>query len=151
MYIVEPVLPDSKHSFALRSVLVSTGSIDHTHPNNILSNRGKPFNDYLFQCAGNSEPVVARMYGQHHLAYPIRDDTGCAVAVLDLQIPPTQTLQRSQVEEVTKALKLLTMAFSWLNSTPDSKSNIYTLSLVFLVNVFCFKLIVIKCLRYHSN
>lgn len=78
------------------------------------------FRDYLFQCAENSEPVLANAYGQHHLAYPIRDSTGCAVAVVDFHMPPTQHLRPNQLREVTKVLKLLTLAYYQLSCVPDS-------------------------------
>ena len=83
------------------------------------------FCDYLFQCADNSEPVLANACGQHHLAYPIRDSTGCAVAVVDFHMPPTQHLRPHQLKEVTKVLKLLTQAYYQLSRIPDTgKGNI---------------------------
>lgn len=79
------------------------------------------FFDYLFECVENSEPVSARVYGQHHLAYPIRDHTGCAVVVVDLCVASPHSLSTQQLREVTKVLKLLTAAFYKLSSTCDAK------------------------------
>lgn len=42
--------------------------------------------DYLFQCVTVSEPVAVQCCCRHHLAVPIRDSTGCAVAVLDITL-----------------------------------------------------------------
>lgn len=75
------------------------------------------FLDYLFECVENSEPVSATVYGEQHWAYPIRDHTGCAVAVVDLSMPPNQHLSSHQLLEVTKVLKLLTAAYYKLSST----------------------------------
>lgn len=66
-----------------------------------------------------SEPVSADVYGHHHLAYPLRDHTGCAVAVVDLRMPPSHSLQPQQAQEVTRALKLLTKAYCQINHIPD--------------------------------
>ncbi len=74
------------------------------------------FLEYLFECVGNSEPVSAMLYGQHHLAYPIRDHTGCAVALVDLSMPSNQRPTSLQLREITKVLKLLTTAFYKLSS-----------------------------------
>ena len=78
------------------------------------------FLTYLFECVENSEPVSSTLYGQNHLAYPIRDHTGCAVAVVDLTMPSSQQLTSHQLQEVTKVLKLLTSAFYKLSSAPKS-------------------------------
>lgn len=78
------------------------------------------FLDYLCECVENSEPVSATVYGDHHWAYPIRDHTGCAVAVVDLSMPSNQHLSEYQLLEVTKVLKLLTAAFYKLSSTHTS-------------------------------
>ena len=80
------------------------------------------FLDYLFECVENSEPVSATVYGDHHWAYPIRDHTGCAVAVVDLSMPANQHLSPHQLLEVTKILNLLTAAFYKLSSTVRAPS-----------------------------
>lgn len=93
----------------------ATGDINKMiHPNE------NQFLTYLFECVENSEPVSATVYGQNHLAYPIRDHTGCAVAVVDLTMPSSQQLNSQQLLEVTKVLKLLTSAFYKLSSAPKS-------------------------------
>lgn len=80
------------------------------------------FLDYLFECVENSEPVSVTVYGNHHWAYPIRDHTGCAVAVVDLSMPTHQHLSPHQLLEVTKVLNLLTAAFYKLSSTVRAPS-----------------------------
>ena len=120
IYIVEPCLDSpSKCSYALRCMLITSGPNDQSHTSKLLTREDNIFRDYLFQCVDDSEPVVANAYGQHHLAYPIRDRTGCAVAVLDLYMPPTQNLRPSQLKEVAKVLKLLTLAYNQLSQVPE--------------------------------
>ena len=84
--------------------------------NKVIKPNENQFLDYLFECVGNSEPVSATLYGQHHLAYPIRDHTGCAVALIDLSMPANQRPNTQQLSEITKVLKLLTTAFYKLSS-----------------------------------
>lgn len=83
----------------------------------ILPNENQ-FLDYLFECVDTSQPMSANVYGAHHLAYPIRDHTGCAVALVDLSMPSPHSLNAQQLKEITKVLKLLTAAFYKLSSTP---------------------------------
>lgn len=120
MYIVEPSCDStSKCSYNLRCMLTTSGPNTQSPSSKLLVHEDNVFQDYLFQCVDNSEPVVANAYGQHHLGYPIRDSTGCAVAVLDLYMPPTQELRPGQVREVTKVLKLLTLAFYELSCVQE--------------------------------
>ena len=120
LYIVEPSTdrPD-RNPYTLRCMLTTSGPNSQTATSKLLIREYDVFRDYLFQCVDNSEPVESGSYGQHHLAYPIRDSTGCAVAVLDLYMPPTQELKPSQTKEVTKILKLLTQAYYELSCVPE--------------------------------
>ncbi len=111
LYTVEPSTDTQQGGCALRCMLTTSGPNTQSKTSQLLTPEDNIFRDYLFQCADISEAVVATAYGQHHLAYPIRDSTGCAVAVLDLYMPPTQELKPSQTREVTKVLKLLTLAY----------------------------------------
>lgn len=80
---------------------------------------------------------MATAYGQHHLAYPIRDSTGCAVAVLDLYMPPTQELRPSQTREVTKVLKLLTLAYYKLSSVTDRPTTTGESNSEYCIYLYC--------------
>ena len=88
----------------------------HENINKIVKLNENQFLDYLFECVGNSEPMSATVYGQHHLAFPIRDHTGCAVALVDIGMPFDQRPNPQQLSEITKVLKLLTSAFYKLSS-----------------------------------
>ena len=98
-------------------LMLSTSSSKPTMEgiNKVIKPNENQFLDYLFECVGNSEPVSATIYGQHHLAYPIRDHTGCAVAVVDLCNAAEHCLGTQQLSEITKMLKLLTTAFYTLS------------------------------------
>ena len=85
--------------------------------NRIIRPHENQFLDYLFECVENSESVSATVYGHQHWAYPIRDSTGCAVAVVDLSMPANQHLNQHQLAEITKVLKLLTAAYYRLSSS----------------------------------
>ena len=89
--------------------------------NKLLRKGENLFRDYLFQCSANSESVSADVYGVHHLAYPIRDQMGCAVAVVDFHLPPAHSLSRSQMRELTRVLKLLTLSFYQLSVLTEEK------------------------------
>ena len=73
--------------------------------------------EYLFQCVEHSECTSAYAYGWHHIAHPLRDHTGCAVAVVDIATHPDRPLGTRQASEVARALKMLTAAFHRLSAT----------------------------------
>ena len=112
VYIVEPGKSPKDH-YALRCMLL-TSSTDGAKQQNQLLRQG----ENLFR---NSESVSADVYGEHHLAYPIRDHSGCAVAVVDFYMPPAQSLNRVQMREVTRVLKLLTLSFYQLSVVPEQR------------------------------
>lgn len=70
---------------------------------------------YLYDGAENSEAVTAEAFGKKHIAYPIRDHTGCAVAVVDLGMRKGCPIPAEEMREAMKVLKLLTMAHHQLS------------------------------------
>lgn len=120
VYIVEPE-KTLKDKFTLRCMLTTSAKEEATRQNQLLKQGENLFRNYLFQCSENSESVSADVYGEHHLAYPIRDHTGCAVAVVDFYMPPMQSLNRAQMRELTRVLKLLTLSFYQLGVVPEQR------------------------------
>lgn len=120
VYIVEPEATPKDH-FTLRCMLITSAKEGTIQQNKLLKQGENLFREYLFQCSENSESVSADVYGEHHLAYPIRDHTGCAVAVVDFYMPPAQSLNRAQMRELTRVLKLLTLSFYQLSVLPEQR------------------------------
>ena len=120
VYIVE-LGKSPKDHYALRCMLLTSATEGTKQQNQLLRQGENLFREYLFQCSENSESVSADVYGEHHLAYPIRDHTGCAVAVVDFYMPPAQSLNRVQMREITRVLKLLTLSFYQLSVVPEQR------------------------------
>ena len=123
VYIVQPDQEGGEdgEGYLLSLMLSTSGSqLATENINKKLRYHENQFFDYLFECVDLSEPVSATVYGQHHLAYPIRDHTGCAVALVDLTMPSAHSLSPQQLREITKVLKLLTAAFYKLSSSSCS-------------------------------
>ncbi len=80
-----------------------------------------PSRQYLFQCVDLSQPVSAIAYGCQHLVCPIRDLTGCPVAITDLSLCQAPSLLPHQTREVARAFRVLTVALRTLSLVPDHR------------------------------
>ena len=110
----------SKDPFLLHLMLSTSPSAPPTTKiNQRVKQQDEPFKAYLFECVEMSEPFSTEIFGERHLVHPIRDNTGCAVALVDLTLTPIQlvSLDRGQLREITKVLNLLTSTFYFLNSS----------------------------------
>jgi len=65
----------------------------------------------LYQCVRTSGTTMAEAYGSTHWAYPVRNQTGCAVAVIDLGVKRDMKMSYAQNREVMRIMKLLSMAY----------------------------------------
>ncbi len=117
VYIVQPT-EGGESSYDL-CLMLSTAKMQspNVNINKKLKRKKNLFKEYLFQCVENSEPLSVDAYGSHHLVYPIRDSSGCAVAMVDLTMASSCSLNPQQLREVIKVLKLLTTAFYQISST----------------------------------
>ena len=82
-----------------------------------------------------SETVSTDVYCHPHLCCPLRNDTGCAIAVLDLTLTKrTSTIDPQYTRDINKMIKLLTAAFQQA-STSDSEENTCTHACTHIINV----------------
>ena len=87
--------------------------------------------DYLFQCVDTSESVSTEVYCHPHLCCPLRDTSGCTIALIDLTLSmKTSTLDSQYTRDINKMIKLLTTAF---HQTSNSKC---TLGDIFNCKIF---------------
>lgn len=109
-YMVEP--EETGKDFVLRKMMSTDkkGNIQTIQNPPRLERKDNLFRDYLFKAVDNSESVSADAYGERHLAFPLRDDQGRAVAIVDLGLGEMKQLPSHENREVQRMLRLLQMA-----------------------------------------
>lgn len=109
-YMVEPGMDQSDYILRKMMITDEKGNVQNLLSPPRLERKDNLFRDYLFKCVDNSETVSADAYGQRHLAFPLRDDQGKAVAVVDISIGELKNLPEHENREVQRMLKLLNQA-----------------------------------------
>ncbi|XP_076106684.1 EF-hand calcium-binding domain-containing protein 5-like isoform X2 [Mytilus galloprovincialis] len=110
-YMVEPDGKE-KQDYVLRKMMNTDakGNVQNLINPPRLERKDNLFRDYLFKTVDTSESISADAYGERHLAFPLRDDNGKAIAVVDISIGETKILPTHENKEVQRMLRLLQQA-----------------------------------------
>lgn len=110
VYLVEP---GTGEDYVLRRMMTTDKKgfpIYTSEPAVKLERKDNLFRDYLFKAVDNSETVTADAYGNRQLAYPLRDDEGKAIAVVDISTGSQKKLPTHENKEIQRMLRLLNQA-----------------------------------------
>ncbi|XP_010640534.1 EF-hand calcium-binding domain-containing protein 5 isoform X3 [Fukomys damarensis] len=112
-YFVESS-PDQDSDYVLRNMMV-TGQLGlteiHTSPPTIFR-KSCIFRDFLFKCIDSSEVVLASACGETHIVIPLRERTGEALGLLDVNIGHNRMLLYQEYKDLQKMMKVIYAACS---------------------------------------
>ncbi|XP_063147156.1 EF-hand calcium-binding domain-containing protein 5 [Candoia aspera] len=111
-YFMEPG-ENRVQDYILRKVMASDlkGELKvNAPPAPTLTRKEDIFRDYLFKCVDCALVVTERIYREHHVAVPLRNPTGEAVVVLDLNLGHRQQLSPCAHKDLQKMLKMMQAA-----------------------------------------
>ncbi|XP_006036172.1 EF-hand calcium-binding domain-containing protein 5 [Alligator sinensis] len=106
-YLMEPGR-DEMCDYALRKMMTTdhSGQIDIHSPPALFSRKENIFRGYLFKCADSSGVISAYVYGEHHIAVPLREPSGETLGVFDLITGPRQGLPPPEHKDLQAMLKM---------------------------------------------
>ncbi|KAM3934817.1 EF-hand calcium-binding domain-containing protein 5 [Leptodactylus fuscus] len=108
-YLMEPCV-DKAQGYVFRNMMHTdnnTGMSEIYSTPTTMRRRDNLFRDYLFKCADSSEVITRDAYGERHIAVPIRDLTGRALGVLDLNTGHCRDLPAHEYQDLQKMLQML--------------------------------------------
>ncbi|XP_073421528.1 EF-hand calcium-binding domain-containing protein 5 [Dendrobates tinctorius] len=108
-YLMEPCV-DKAQEYVFRNMMYTdnnTGVSEIYSSPATLRRRDNLFRDYLFKCADSSEVITTDAYGERHIAVPIRDPSGRALGVLDLNTGLCRDLPAHEYQDLQKMLQML--------------------------------------------
>ncbi|KAB0362000.1 hypothetical protein FD754_006156, partial [Muntiacus muntjak] len=112
-YFVEPN-SEKDSDYVLRNMMV-TGlqGLTEIHKNPpVVFRKTCIFRDFLFKCTDSSEVVLASVCGENHIVVPLRERTGEALGVLDVNIGKKKMLLYREFKDLQKMLKVIQLACS---------------------------------------
>ncbi|KAI4566239.1 hypothetical protein MJG53_014916 [Ovis ammon polii x Ovis aries] len=112
-YFVEPN-SEKDSDYVLRNMMV-TGQqgLTEIHKNpSVVFRKTCIFRDFLFKCTDSSEVVLASICGENHIVVPLRERTGEALGVLDVNIGKSKMLLYREFKDLQKMLKVIQLACS---------------------------------------
>ncbi|XP_023575795.1 EF-hand calcium-binding domain-containing protein 5 [Octodon degus] len=112
-YFVESS-PDQDSDYVLRNMMVTEhlGLTEiHTNPPSVFR-KSCIFRDYLFKCIDSSEVILASACGETHIVIPLRERTGEALGLLDVNIGHTRMLLYQEYKDLQKMMKMIHAACS---------------------------------------
>uniref|UniRef100_A0A8B9G5B1 EF-hand calcium binding domain 5 n=1 Tax=Amazona collaria TaxID=241587 RepID=A0A8B9G5B1_9PSIT len=116
MYLVEPG-KDKAQNYTLRKMI----SIDNTGQKEIHSSpvlrKENLLRDYLYKCIDSSGVIHTSVYRENHIAVPLRDLSGQALGLFDINIGHNQKLPPHEHKDLQKMLKISQAAFSEILKT----------------------------------
>ncbi|NXT22183.1 EFCB5 protein, partial [Syrrhaptes paradoxus] len=112
-YLVEPG-KDKPCDYALRKMITTdnTGQKEiHSFPV-LLLRKENLYRDYLYRCIDSSEVIRTSVCGEHHIAVPLRDLSGQALGIFDINIGHHRKLPPPEHKDLQKMLKMAQAACS---------------------------------------
>ncbi|NXI49053.1 EFCB5 protein, partial [Chloroceryle aenea] len=112
VYVVE-LGKDKTWNYALRKMITTdnTGQKE-IHSSPILLRKENLLRDYLFKCIDSSEVIHTSVYGESHIAVPLRDLSGQALGIFDINTRHHQKLPPHEHKDLQKMLKMAQAACS---------------------------------------
>ncbi|KAM9370632.1 EF-hand calcium-binding domain-containing protein 5 [Phaethornis superciliosus] len=107
VYLVEPG-EDKKCGYTVHK-MITTDKTGHKEIHNspvLLLRKDNILRDFLFKCINSSEVICTPVYGEHHIAVPLRDLSGQVLGLYDISIGHNQELPPHEQKNLQKMLKI---------------------------------------------
>ncbi|NXN96897.1 EFCB5 protein, partial [Rhinopomastus cyanomelas] len=112
MYLVEPG-KDKVWDYAVhKRITTDNTGLKEIHSSPVLLRKGNFLRDYLFKCLDSSEVIHTSVHGEHHVAVPLRDLSGQALGMFDINTGHHQKLPSHELKDLQKMLKMAQAACS---------------------------------------
>ncbi|NXR60176.1 EFCB5 protein, partial [Rhadina sibilatrix] len=108
------VAPGKDKDDALYKVITTdnTGQKEIHSPPVVLLREENLLRDYLFKCKDSSEVTLISVYGEHHIAVPLHDQSRQTLSIFDISIGQHKKLPPQEQKDLQKMLKMAQAACS---------------------------------------